>query len=107
MDPWLGDVTSGTAIDVAKICFVARLTNRDRCLHCPSLRALDVGQPVSSVRECEADWSAICDATSKEDASRGSRVRRTRIVGKEGHAVSSRKAPSVFVGSGAQALLRI
>jgi hypothetical protein len=62
----------------------ARLTNCGCCLHCPSLRAPDAGKPVSLVRECEADWSAICDVSSKEDAfQRG--ARRRRIVGKEDH----------------------
>ena len=63
----------------------ARLTNTERRLHCPSLRARRTRASQSRVRECEADWSATCDEFSQEDTSQRCRARRTRSPGNEDH----------------------
>jgi hypothetical protein len=52
-------------------------------LHSSTLRAPDAGKPVSLVRECEADRSAIRDVASKEETSQCCRAKRTRVAGKK------------------------
>ena len=52
------------------------------------------GQASSVVWECEADSSVICDTFSKEDESQRCRPKRTRILGRESHAVLNSKALS-------------
>jgi len=59
---------SGRTMQVENFYFVAHLTNTNAGLDCPTLRAPDEGKPASVLWDYGADWSAMRDAFSKEDA---------------------------------------
>jgi hypothetical protein len=82
----LGDVPTETPVKNLRIRSVYRLTNRDRRPTFFIAARAGRGQASSLVRECEADRSAIRDASSKENASQRCRAKRIRILGNEEHA---------------------